>query len=51
MIRFEHINMLYALLVTPVLLVLFMLMIRWKKRALKIFGDTGLISRDRKSVV
>lgn len=45
MIRFEHINMLYALLVTPVLLVLFMLMIRWKKRALKIFGDTGLISR------
>ena len=39
MIRFENIELLYALLLIPVFTTLFILYLYWKKRVLKRFGD------------
>lgn len=43
--RFEHPDILYALLLIPLLIVLFWWMLRWKKKALESYGDPGVISR------
>ncbi len=45
MIRFEHIEYLYFLLMIPVFTIIFALMIRWKKSALRRFGDTNIIGK------
>jgi Ca-activated chloride channel family protein len=45
MIRFAHPEYLYALAVIPLLLVLFVLMQAWKRRARKRLGDQNLIER------
>ncbi|MBP6871367.1 MAG: VWA domain-containing protein [Bacteroidales bacterium] len=44
MYRFEHIEYLYALLVIPVMTVLFILYLIWKKKAVKKFGDQAVVS-------
>ncbi len=43
MIQFEHIDYLYLLLLIPLLIILFILMMNWKKSALKRFGDLHVI--------
>ncbi len=43
MIRFEHIEFLYALILVPVFMVLFMLMKYWQRKALAKFGDSHLM--------
>lgn len=43
MFRFEHIEFLYALLLIPVFMMLFILMKYWQKRALAKFGDSHLM--------
>ncbi|MEA3477469.1 MAG: VWA domain-containing protein [Bacteroidota bacterium] len=45
MIRFEHTEFLYALLLIPVLLIIFLIMMRWRRIALKRFGDMHVISQ------
>lgn len=45
MIRFEHTEFLYALLAIPVLLIIFLIMMRWRRIALKRFGDMQVISQ------
>jgi Ca-activated chloride channel homolog len=45
MFRFEHIDYLYALLLIPLLSVLFVIYLIWKKRAAKNFGDWDVISQ------
>lgn len=43
MFRFEHIEYLYVLLLIPLLSLLFLAYLYWKKKAFRRFGDTGLI--------
>ncbi len=43
--RFEHPDILYALLVIPLLAVIFWMMLRWKKRALEKYGERSVIGR------
>ncbi len=43
MIQLEHIEYLYLLLALPVFILLFTLLMNWKKRALKKFGDPLII--------
>jgi len=45
MIRFEHIELLYALLLIPVFIILYLVMNYWKRRAISRFGDTQLMNR------
>ncbi len=45
MFRFEHTDFLYALLLIPVLIILFIWMLYWKKGALKRFGEWEIIQR------
>ncbi len=45
MIRFEHIEFLYALLLIPVFIILYILMNYWKRKAIARFGDANLISK------
>ncbi len=45
MIRFENIEFLYALLAIPLFIVIFMLMMNWKKKAIRRFGDISLVNR------
>jgi Ca-activated chloride channel homolog len=45
MFRFEHTEVLYALLAIPALFLLFSWMLFWRKRAMKRFGDWMVIKR------
>ena len=45
MIRFEHPMMLWALALLPILLGVFLLYRRWRRRALNNFGDESLVKR------
>ncbi len=45
MLRFAHTYFLWALLLVPLFVVLFMLVRRWKKKALAAFGDRAVIGR------
>ena len=45
MFRFEHTEILYALILVPVLIAIFAFMLYWRKRALKRFGDWGIMQR------
>ena len=45
MLRFAHTYFLWALLLVPVFVVLFMLVRRWKKKALAALGDRAIIGR------
>jgi len=44
MFRFEHIEYLYALMLIPFFIALFILYLMWKRRALKRFGEWEVIS-------
>ena len=43
MLRFSHIEYLYGLFLIPVLLIIFIIMWRWRKNAIKRFGDYELV--------
>ena len=45
MLRFANAYILWALVLVPLLIIIFMLVRRWKKKALASFGDKGVISR------
>jgi Ca-activated chloride channel family protein len=45
MFRFAHPEYLYALIILPVIVILFFLMQNWKKRARRRLGDTNLIDQ------
>lgn len=45
MVRFENIEFLYALFLIPVFIIIFWLMMNWKKNALKRYGDVSMISQ------
>ena len=45
MFRFVNIELLYAFALIPILIIIFWLMVRWKKRALKTFGDISVINQ------
>lgn len=45
MYRFQHIELLPALAVIPLLIFLFVWVIRWKKNTIKKIGDTALVSQ------
>lgn len=45
MLRFGHSELLWALVLVPVLILLFLFVRRWKRRALSAFGDKSVISR------
>ncbi|MEZ5199691.1 MAG: VWA domain-containing protein [Bacteroidales bacterium] len=45
MFRFEHTDVLYALILIPVLIGLFIGVLYWKKRSLARYGDWGIIQR------
>lgn len=45
MFRFEHPGAFYALIIIPVLVVLFIAMLIWRKKALKRFGDWNVVQR------
>ncbi len=45
MIRFEHAEMLWGLALLPVLIVVFWMVRRWKRKALRHFGDERLVKR------
>lgn len=45
MLRFAHENLLWALVLVPLLLILFLINRRWKKKALAAFGDRAVINR------
>ena len=45
MIRFAHVEYLYGLLAIPLFILIFWLMMRWKKRALNLFGELSLIQK------
>ncbi len=44
-LRFEHPEYLYGILVLPLMLLVFVLMMRWRKNALKAFGEMKVISK------
>jgi len=45
MVRFADIYFLYGLLLVPLFIILFWMMVRWKKKALRLFGETSIISQ------
>jgi len=45
MVKFEYIEFLYALLLIPVMLIIFLFMMQWRRKALKRFGDAQVINR------
>ncbi len=45
MVRFEYIEFLYALLLIPVMLIIFLYMMQWRRKALKRFGEAQVINR------
>ncbi|MBA3900907.1 MAG: VWA domain-containing protein [Bacteroidetes bacterium] len=45
MYKFANIEYFYALLLIPVLMLLYVLMMRWKKRALDSFGDSNVVMK------
>ena len=45
MIRFEHTEFLYALALIPVMLLIFLIMMQWRKKALRRYGSMLVISR------
>ena len=45
MLRFANAYILWALVLVPLLIILFMLVRRWKKKALASFGDKGVLTR------
>lgn len=45
MFRFANEDILYAFALTPILIIIYWLMIRWKKRALSRFGDISVINQ------
>ncbi|HEY6162809.1 MAG TPA: VWA domain-containing protein, partial [Bacteroidia bacterium] len=45
MIRFANIQFIYALGILPLMVLVFFLVMRWKKRALQRLGDSDIISR------
>jgi len=45
MLRFANAYLLWALLLVPLLIIIFMIIRRWKKRALAAFGDRAVIGR------
>jgi len=45
MFRFEHSDIFYALLLIPVLIILFVWMLYWKKSAIKRFGEWAIIQK------
>ncbi|MEP6596452.1 MAG: VWA domain-containing protein, partial [Ginsengibacter sp.] len=45
MYHFQHIEYLLALAAIPFMLVLFLLLIRWKKKSMKIIGDVHLVKQ------
>jgi Ca-activated chloride channel family protein len=45
MFRFAHIDFLYALLLLPVFILLFILLLRWRKKATTLFGDAYLVNQ------
>ncbi len=45
MLRFAHIEILYALAAVPLLIILFVAVRRWKKKALARLGDREVITR------
>ncbi len=45
MIRFEHSYYLYGLLLIPLFYFLFLMMLRWKRRALKKIGESSVINK------
>ncbi len=45
MFRFGHIEYLYGLLIIPLLIILFIVMVQWRKRALYQFGNPVLLMR------
>ncbi|MFH1319465.1 MAG: VWA domain-containing protein [Bacteroidota bacterium] len=45
MFRFANIDYLYAFALIPVLIIIFWIMLYWKKRALRAFGDISIINQ------
>ncbi|HET6243663.1 MAG: VWA domain-containing protein [Bacteroidetes bacterium] len=45
MVKFANIEYLYALLLIPLLLIIYWLMLRWKKKSFSAFGDLAVISQ------
>ncbi len=45
MLRFENPNLLFGLFLIPVLILLFILLLRWKKRSIRKFGELAVISQ------
>ncbi len=45
MLRFEHAVFLYVLVLVPILSVVFMLMLNWRKKAFAAYGDWSVIKR------
>jgi len=45
MIRFEHIEFLYGLLLVPVFLIVFLFVRHWKQKALDVLGERELVKR------
>ena len=45
MLRFANAYILWALVLVPLLIIIFMLVRRWKKKALASLGDKGVITR------
>ena len=45
MLKYEHIEFLYLLVIIPVLLLLFVLAMKWRKKALTNFGEYRLIKK------
>jgi Ca-activated chloride channel family protein len=45
MLRFANAYILWALVLVPLLIIIFMLVRRWKKKALASFGDKGVLTR------
>jgi len=43
--RFEHPDILYALLLIPLLIIVFWWLLRWKKKALELYGEPGVIGQ------
>ena len=45
MLKYEHIEFLHLLVIIPVLLLLFVLAMKWRKKALNNFGEYRLIKK------
>ena len=45
MLKYEHIEFLYLLVIIPVLLLLFVLAMKWRRKALNNFGEYRLVKK------